>query len=112
MNTCAVRSYCKHPKQGFIVSPFKIQAIMTVGQAVRQRLLLIRIGKSHLAMTDNHRQVIRQYEIYKDTWTTRGIALFLLRYGNELRELVPSSNPPALKTLNDLIDKAPEYINQ
>lgn len=90
---------------------FRQEAIEAIGSAIAQRNALIKNKTSYIKQTPEHFQVQTQYCLYKGSWTIRGISRFLIKYREELIQLIPWTNKPALNRMRQLCELAKQFQN-
>ena len=83
---------------------FKKEALSVIEAAIYQRKVLRREGNSHIKFKAEHAQIERQFLAYRYTWKISGLAKFIYKYYEFLKELIPWKNRPLLIRLENIYE--------
>lgn len=106
MNTmnCSMKSTQQLPEK-----EFRNQAVKLIGNVVSAREFISRRGKERVHVSEDTKKPVReQYKLYNKTWTTKGVARFLIRYEYNIRAM-STGGDQMRQTINSLITKAKKY---
>lgn len=96
-----------------ITSPggFKFEAIQILRTAINQRRILIYKRRSNLHTSARVVSVFNMYDAFKNNWKPQGVARFLLKYEATIRLIIPSTNPPLMQRLDNILPIAKRFAN-
>lgn len=66
---------------------FRAEAIQAIGRIVNARSWCLRNNRGKYLPASVTTPVINQYRAHKASWTTRGVALFIIKYESNLRRM-------------------------
>lgn len=104
MKNLKEKSLLQTPNSYMKPTEFKEEALSIIEMAVYQRKALKKEGKSHIKLKPEHVQIERQFLAYRYTWKISGLAKFIYKYHDFIKELIPWTNRPLLIRLDNIYE--------
>lgn len=84
----------------------KAEAVDVIGRAIKQRQMIKKLGRSFIIESEDHIDVYKNYQAYRNSWTVMGVCRFMVRHYNTILELIPPQNKPLRNRFIKLADVA------
>jgi hypothetical protein len=103
-NSSSMKSTNRLPEQ-----QFRTEALKLISNVVSAREYLAHTSKERIHVPESVKQPVReQYRAYRNTWTPKGVARFLLRYEVNIR-MMATGGQPMKNRITELIIKSKKY---